>query len=373
MIKLSKFTKPIQEQSCAGEEKKEMRILKALEKKTDKMLKRDAEVHKKLGEEVELEEGIKEKITGAIRHMKRGSLGQSKRDVAMDRAAAAHEEGKTRKANRYLAYAEKSRKAGGVASSFADGKYRTKLKDFKEELDLSEGQVDSSHKALHDHLTSSGYKLSKEHPDHYEYSSSHKVARSPEGTTSGEAALRKHGFKADGTDSREGKKYVHKFKHSDGRSAVAITRTIGDSSHETKIKVSKHTSAMKEGVTFEGFDLEEGTRWTGKHFVYKKPYDPEDSRPKSKEEIDKHRLPMNDGESHDDYHKRLMKHLLKGMRKEEVSLGEGKSEGYQEWPGEKKKKFGAGINKDLKAKLAADTKAWAERRRKERESGKGNS
>lgn len=124
----------------------------------------------------------------------------------------------------------------------------------KEEVELSEADIHSSHKALHNTLTSSGYKLSKEHPDHYEYKSTRSVASSPEGVTSGVHTLTRHGFKSDGTDSRAGKKYVHKYKHSDGRSAVAITKTNGDSSYESKIKVSKHPSSMKEGVVFEGFE-----------------------------------------------------------------------------------------------------------------------
>lgn len=103
--------------------------------------KKSAEKHAGIDEEVELDEGIKEKIKGAIRREKSKDLPlvQTRRDYATNKAGEAYEKGDTRKGNQYSAWAERDRKKAGDRSTNPTGKYRTKTADYaNEEVELDE-------------------------------------------------------------------------------------------------------------------------------------------------------------------------------------------------------------------------------------------
>ena len=88
-----------------------------------------------LKEEDELEEGMKEKIKGAIRRSKEKEHPlQTRRDVAMTKGGAAYSKGETRKGDQYMAYAERDRKKKSDPSSNPAGTYRTKTTDYNEDV-----------------------------------------------------------------------------------------------------------------------------------------------------------------------------------------------------------------------------------------------
>ena len=103
--------------------------------------KLDKEEKKTVKEDIDLEEGIKEKIKGAIRREKAKDMPliQTRRDYAMGKAGDAYEKGETRKGNQYSAWAERSRKKEGVRSTNPTGKYRTKTSDYTNEETESVG------------------------------------------------------------------------------------------------------------------------------------------------------------------------------------------------------------------------------------------
>lgn len=114
--------------------------------------KKSAEKHAGISEEVEeLDEGIKEKIKGAIRREKAKDLPllQTRRDYAMGKTADAYEKGNPRKAAQYSAWAERDRKKMGHPTDNPAGTYRTKTTDYtKEEVEIDEAMTSWSGKGL---------------------------------------------------------------------------------------------------------------------------------------------------------------------------------------------------------------------------------
>lgn len=103
-------------------------------------------------EDVEqFDEGIKEKIKGAIRREKAKDLPlvQTRRDYATNKAGEAYERGETRKGNQYSAWAERDRKKAGDRSTNPTGKYRTKTTDYNEETDSDIRKTKVMHKGEH--------------------------------------------------------------------------------------------------------------------------------------------------------------------------------------------------------------------------------
>lgn len=83
----------------------------------------------------DVNEGIKEKIKGAIRREKAKDmpLVQTRRDYAMGKAGQAYEKGEPRKGAQYSAWAERDRKKKGDPSTNPAGTYRTKTSDYTNE------------------------------------------------------------------------------------------------------------------------------------------------------------------------------------------------------------------------------------------------
>jgi hypothetical protein len=81
----------------------------------------------------EVQEGIGDKIKGAVRREKAKDLPllQTRRDYAMGKGGEAYNKGEIRKGNQYMAYAEKDRKKSGDPSTNPAGTYRTKTSDYK--------------------------------------------------------------------------------------------------------------------------------------------------------------------------------------------------------------------------------------------------
>jgi hypothetical protein len=83
----------------------------------------------------EIDEGIVDKIKGAVRREKAKDLPlvQTRRDYAMSKGGEAYNKGETRKGNQYMAYAEKDRKKKGDPTTNPAGTYRTKTSDYANE------------------------------------------------------------------------------------------------------------------------------------------------------------------------------------------------------------------------------------------------
>lgn len=79
-------------------------------------------------------EGIKEKIKGAVRRelKKDIPLVQTRRDYAWMQAGDAYSKGNKRKGDRYMAWQERDRKKYGDTTTNPEGTYRTKTSDFNE-------------------------------------------------------------------------------------------------------------------------------------------------------------------------------------------------------------------------------------------------
>ena len=91
----------------------------------------------------QIEEGIVDKIKGAVRREKAKDmpLVQTRRDYAMGKGGEAYNKGETRKGNQYMAYAEKDRKKKNDPTTNPAGTYRTKTSDYTNEAQSMKGAL----------------------------------------------------------------------------------------------------------------------------------------------------------------------------------------------------------------------------------------
>jgi len=103
-------------------------------KKVDRMVSHIKKSEEKAGKNKKINEGIKEKIKGAIRRelQKDVPLVQTRKDYAWMQAGDAYSKGDKRKGDRYMAWQERSRKKYDDTTTNLEGSYRTKTSDFNE-------------------------------------------------------------------------------------------------------------------------------------------------------------------------------------------------------------------------------------------------